>query len=226
MTPRPNPFRLLPTLAALALSALLPLAASAAGKTAAPALEAGRDYVVIDDGRPYAPVRGKIEVVEVFGYTCPHCAHAQPLIAAWKAKLPKDVNFVAVAAPFGGYWQPYAKAYYTAQAMGLSAKTHDAVFKALHDERSLPINNASPQEIANFYARYGADAEKFAATMESQGIEDQLDRARDFISRSGVDATPMLVVNGKYRVAGSSFEESLRIASQLIARERAAGKSR
>ncbi|MEG3790574.1 thiol:disulfide interchange protein DsbA/DsbL [Lysobacter sp. CCNWLW3] len=225
MTPRPTPFRLFPTLAALVLGALLPLAASAAGQAAAPAPEAGRDYELIDGGRPYAPVRGKIEVVEVFGYTCPHCAHAQPAIDAWKAKLPKDVNFVAVAAPFGGYWQPYAKAYYTAESMGLVAKTHQAVFKALHDERSLPISNASPQEIASFYARYGADADKFAAAMDSKPIEAKLDSARDFLTRSGVEGTPSIIVAGKYRIiGGSSFEDVLRIADQLIAQERNRGK--
>ena len=227
MTPRPNPFRLLPTLAALALSALLPLAASAAGKTAAPALEAGRDYVVIDDGRPYAPVRGKIEVVEVFGYTCPHCAHAQPAIEAWKAKLAKDVSFVPVAAPFGGYWQPYAKAYYAAQSMGLVAKTHAAVFKALHEERSLPTSNASSSEIASFYARYGVDADKFAAAMDSKPIEAKLDSARDFLTRSGVEGTPTFIVAGKYRVTGgTSFEDVLRITDQLVAQERSRGKSK
>ncbi|UHQ23751.1 thiol:disulfide interchange protein DsbA/DsbL [Lysobacter sp. 5GHs7-4] len=227
MTSRPTSFRLLPTLAALALSALLPLAASAAGKSAAPVLEAGRDYVLIDDGRPYAPVKGKIEVVEVFGYTCPHCAHAQPAIDRWKAKLPKDVSFVPVAAPFGGYWQPYAKAYYTAQSMGLVAKTHDAVFKALHEEQSLPINNASSSEIANFYARYGADAGKFAAAMDSQAIEDKLDSVRAFLTRSGVEGTPTFIVAGKYRVTGgSSLEEVLRITDGLVAQERSRGKSK
>jgi thiol:disulfide interchange protein DsbA len=39
----------------------------------------------------------------------------------------------------------------------------------------------------------------------------------------GANSTPTLVVNGKYRVVGNSFEDMLRIASQLIARERAGG---
>lgn len=35
----------------------------------------GQDYVEISDGQPFAPLAGKIEVVEIFGYTCVHCAH-------------------------------------------------------------------------------------------------------------------------------------------------------
>lgn len=222
MTPRFRALRLIPTLAALALSALLPLAAIAAN---APP-QAGVDYVEIEGGKPYAPVRGKIEVVEAFGYTCPHCAHAQPAVDAWKAKQGKDVNFVPVAAPFGGYWNPYAQAYYTAQSMGLVAKTHNAVFNAVHEERSLPINNASPEELAGFYARYGADPAKFAAAMRSPAIQAQMDRARDFLIRSGVDATPTFVVAGKYRVTGNSLEDILRITDALVARERALAKGR
>ena len=40
--------------------------------------------------------------------------------------------------------------------------------------------------------------------------------------KSGANSTPTLIVNGKYKVTGNSFEDMLRIASQLVARERAA----
>jgi len=38
--------------------------------------------------------------------------------------------------------------------------------------------------------------------------------------RSQVGGTPTLVINGKYRVLGRSYEDMLRIADALIARER------
>lgn len=218
---------LLPSLS-LVFAVLLPFAASAAPKAAAapapagPVPVAGTDYQEIPDGKPFAPVKGKIEVVEVFGYTCPHCAHFEPTLSEWKAKLPADVNFVAIAAPFGGYWQPYAQAYYTAQSMGLTAKTHEAMFRALHEERSLPISNATADEIATFYAKFGADPQRFAAAMSSDATLKQLDRAKEFITRSGVDGTPSVVVAGKYRITGNTQADVLRIADHLIARERAA----
>ena len=202
--------------AMLALSVLLPAAALA--QSSAPV--AGTDYVEIPGGEPFAPVSGKIEVVEVFGYTCIHCANFEPLVSKWKAGLPADVSFVPVPAPFGGYWIPYAQAFHAAQAQGLVGRTHGAMFNALHEAQSLPITNATPVEIAGFYAGYGADASQFIADMASEATEAKLQHARDFLRRSGVEGTPTLIVAGKYRVLGDSFEELLDTASALVERER------
>ena len=72
----------------LMLLAIAPLSACAASPTA---LVEGEDYELIAEPGPFAPLAGKIEVVEVFGYTCPHCAHFEPQLEAWAAKLPADV---------------------------------------------------------------------------------------------------------------------------------------
>lgn len=206
----------------LLLLALSPLTTLAATPT--PLVE-GKDYERIADAGPFAPLAGKIEVVEMFGYTCPHCAHFEPQISAWKAKLPADVNFVPLAAPFGGYWNPYAQAFYTAQSMKLLPKTHEAVFKALHEERSLPIQNASTSEIAAFYAKFGADPKAFAAAMTGPATAKAMDRAKDFIMASGVDSTPSMVIAGKYRIVNQKdFDGMLRVADHLIAKERAGAK--
>lgn len=194
-----------------------------AGAETAPPPVAGTDYVEIPGGQPFEPLNGKIEIVEAFGYTCPHCANFQPLVNAWKEQLPSDVRFTYVAAPFGGYWIPYAKAYYTAEALGLLDRTHDAVFQAIHLERTLPVQPLpSDEQIAAFYARYGADPKQFAETMSSFAINAKLNRARQFLQRAGVEGTPTLVINGKYRVTGRTLEDTMRIAAQLVARERAA----
>ncbi|MGY0559033.1 MULTISPECIES: thiol:disulfide interchange protein DsbA/DsbL [unclassified Lysobacter] len=186
-----------------------------------PAPVAGTDYVEIAGGEPYQPNSGKIEVVEVFGYTCPACASFEPMVSAWAAKLPADVQFTPVAAPFGGFWMPYAKAFFTAQATGLLPQTHDAMFKAIHIDRSLGADS-SDEQIAQFYAAYGADPKQFASTMASFAINAKMGRAQQFLQRSGVDSTPTLIVDGKYRVTGQSWDEHLRIAEHLIAQERAA----
>ena len=80
-------------------------AALAAAASGAPPVE-GTDYVVIANGETFEPANGQVEVVEVFGYTCPHCATFDPLISAWKSRLPADVRVTYLPAPFGGYWIP------------------------------------------------------------------------------------------------------------------------
>jgi thiol:disulfide interchange protein DsbA len=212
-----------PALDPAAQAAVTQIAATAA---TAPAPVAGTDYAEISNGQPFEPLDGKIEVVEIFGYTCGHCATFQPLMSAWKASLPADVRVTYVPAPFGGYWIPYAKAYYAAEALGVVEASHDAVFRAVHLERSLPVQPLpSNEQLGQFHAQFGADPKVFASTMDSFAVNGKLNRAKQFIQRSfGSDTpgTPALVVNGKYRVTGKSLEEHLRIAQQLIERERSA----
>jgi thiol:disulfide interchange protein DsbA len=198
---------------------------AAAPAAAIPGLVAGTDYAVIPGGQPFEPRNGKIEVVEVFGYVCPACARLQPLFSAWKKKLPADVRVTYVPAAFGREWVPYAHAFYAADAMGLVDRSHDAVFHAIHIEQSLPGEGKEPDEqaIAKFYGKYGVDPKVFADAMHSFTIDAKLARAKQFMVDSGVEGTPTLIVDGKYRVLGKSYEDQLRITDALIAQERVTG---
>ncbi len=201
-----------------ALLACLVLLTSFACLTAgakAPALVDGTDYVVIADGQSYAPLAGKIEVVEVFGYWCPHCAEFQPHLSAWARKLPPNVRFTYVPAVFSA-GDSFARAYFAAEHFGVLAKTHDAMFPAIHVDGVL-AQNASVDEIATYYGQHGLDASKAKTYMTTPEVEAKLVHAHQFALGSGVEGTPTLVVNGRYRILGTSHEDSLRIASQLIA---------
>jgi thiol:disulfide interchange protein DsbA len=189
---------------------------------------AGTDYTVIQGGQPYEPLNGKIEVVEVFNFICPACARFEPLLGAWRKTLPPDVRLTFVPADFNAQWHIYAQAYLVANAMGLDAKTHDAVFNAIHIEHSLPSESDPPdaRKVAAFYAKYGADAKQFIDAMSSFTVDAKLKRARQFMLASGVEGTPTMIVDGKYRVTAKSDEDTLRIVNQLIAQERTAAAGR
>ena len=189
-----------------------------------PAPVAGVDYDIIENGQPFQPLNGKIEVVEVFGYVCPACASFQGQIMPWKKTLPADVRLSYVPVAFGPEWQPYAQAYYAAEAKGLVDRTHDTVFTKIHIERSLPGEGQKPDpaKVAAFYAGYGVDAKEFLSLMNSFGVSAKINRGKQFAIASGVTGTPTLIVNGKYRVKGRSFPDMLRITDALIAQERAA----
>ena len=191
---------------------------------AAPPVE-GTDYVLIDNGQPYAPLAGKIEVVEVFGYVCPACARFEPQFTAWKERQPADVRVTYVPAPFGPQWIPYARAFYVADAMGLVGKTHTAMFHAIHIEQSLPGEGKQPDEaaVAAWYGKYGANPKQFLADMHSFGTEAKVKRGQQFMIRTQVGGTPTIVVDGKYRVTTQkSYDDVLRVTDALVARERAA----
>lgn len=193
------------------------------GAHAADAPQAGRDYVELDAG-PWAPRAGRIEVVEVFGYTCPHCARFEPVVRQWQARLPDDVDVVRVPAAFGGSWDTWARVYFAAEHLGVAARTHRAVFDAIHRDGLLP-RNATAQELATFYAGHGVDPAQFRAALADPAVAAQVSRAASFVRGAGLEGTPALVVNGRYRVLGDTYDAVLGTAGWLIARERAASAS-
>ena len=203
------------TFAFLASLALFFAASAQAQSRPAPLVE-GRDYVAIDNGIPFANAKGKAEIAEVFGYWCHHCNDFQPLVDKWKPGLPKNVDFVYVPAAFDPQ-DPFARAYFAARQLKLPAdKVHHDLFRAIHTERSLPMN-ASENELAQFHTRYGVSADKFLATMNSKPVATQMVWANQFAQTSGVEGTPTLIVAGKYRIYAATHQDALRIAAQLAA---------
>mgnify|MGYP000098870866 CR=1 FL=1 len=193
-----------------------------------PAPVEGTDYQLIPNGQPFQPAAGKVEVAEIFGYVCPACAAFQPLVGPWKAGLPSDVNFVYVPAMFGGTWDDYARAFYAAQTLGVQEKTHEALYAAIHSQKTLKGERGrdSVDDIARFYGAYGVDPKQFAATMGSFAVNAKTNSAKQFAQRSQISGTPSIIVNGKYLVKGKSFPDMLRIADHLVARERGAAQAR
>lgn len=182
----------------------------------------GVDYTVLATPQPTYG-QGGIEVAEVFAYTCIHCANLQPLLNTWKAGLPSDVRFVYVPGAFGGVSDNFARGYFAAEAMGLVDKTHDNLFKAVLIERK--FQTGSVEEIADFYAGYGADRAAFLSTMQSFAVNAKINRARQFSLRTGVNSTPTMIVNGKYSALATGdrgAEGLLQTVDWLVARERAA----
>ena len=180
---------------------------------------AGTDYVLIEGGRPFAANKNKIEVAEVFGYWCHHCANFEPLVEQWQRRLAADVQFTYVPAVFRAN-DPFARAYFAAKQLRLPAASHAALFRAIHTDRNFP-GNANEDELASFFAAYGTDSARFRTAMNSPAVAEQMRAASAFIKTSGVEGTPMLIVDGKYRVLGRSHQEAIRIADQLIAKIRA-----
>jgi len=138
----------------------------------------------------------KVEVVEVFWYGCPHCFRFQPFIQRWLLTKPDYINYVRLPAILNEGWAIHARAYYTAEALGVLEKTHEALFDAIHVKKQRLDTEAA---LADFYAQYGVDKEQFKKTFNSFAVSTKVARARELTRRYGIDGTPSIVVNGKYR---------------------------
>jgi protein dithiol oxidoreductase (disulfide-forming) len=190
-----------------------------------PVPTAGVDYVELPNGQPYAPINGQVEVAEVFGYICSHCANFEPLFVAWKSKLPADVKISLVPATLGGPWVTYAQAFYAAETLGVLEQSHEAVFSALHRQHSLSPT-ATPEQIGSFYAQFGVDPKTFTSTMQGFAVGASISRSRQFAVRSRIEGTPSLVIDGRYLVSVDQrgYGTMLRTAEYLVAQRRAALK--
>ena len=179
------------------LVCMLPLAAvHAADPDTPPPFEEGKDYRRLPSPVPTS-VPGQPEVVELFSYTCPHCRSMEPVVKEWLARKPEDVTFVRVAVAFGANWEPSARAYYAAEALGVLEKTHQPLFDAIHqDKRRLN----SEDELAKFFAEHGVDEGAFRKAYNSFQTETQLRRANQLAQRYGVRGVPAVIVNGQYDV--------------------------
>jgi len=186
------------------------------------ALVEGQDYELIANPGPFAALDGKIEVVEIFGYTCIHCANFEPLLTEWEHTLADDVHLVRLPAAFGGVKDAWARVYYAAEQLGILEHSHAAIFSALHQQRSLPMQGISTTQLAEFHANFGVSSEKYVEALLGTQVDSQVEAAHAFSQRTRVPGTPALIVNGKYLVRGNSFEDFLRITDALIEQEREA----
>ena len=191
----------------------------------APSWEVGKHYFLIEPAQPTA-TGDKIEVLEVFSYACPHCADFQPVAEKIRAALPANAQWVYMPAEFQPTWAVFARAFYTASALGILDKTHQPLFNAIHVDHKIPLS-ASIEDLSNFYAKYGVKAEDFLQTSKSFAIETKLKQARNSVKAYMVEGTPTIIVNGKYRLTNASaggYDELIALIQYLIHQETAAQK--
>ena len=95
----------------------------------------GKEYRVLEKKAPVEAPAGKIEVVEFFWYSCPHCNAFEPRLNAWLKKLPPDVTFRRVPVQFRDDFVPQQRLYYALEALGKVDDLHDKVFHEIHVNR-------------------------------------------------------------------------------------------
>lgn len=202
--------------AAVAGSAFVPSAALAQGKPPV----AGTDYLVVEKTAPVEAPAGKIEVVEFFWYSCPHCNAFEPAFDAWRKRAPKDLVVRRVPVAFQDSFVPQQRLFYALEAMGLVEKLHAKVFTAIHAEKQ---NLAKGEQIAEWVAKQGVDKAKFLEQFNSFSIATKATRGTQLQNAYKVEGVPAMGVAGRFYTDGSlakSMERALTVVEFLAAQVR------
>lgn len=211
------------------------VAAPAQAQAPAPDWTEGRNYFLIQPPHPTSLPAGKVEVTEVFSYACPACNQFRPTMHKLVRSVPANVVVDYVPAAFNPAedWPMFQLAYCTAQALGVAEQTHDAMFDAVWTSGELATTDSSTgslkshmptiEDAARFYEkRAGVPTAKFLTTAKSFGVDTQVRHDEELIKAYGVDRTPTIVVNGKYRLhvqSAGGTEQLIELVKWLVEKE-------
>ena len=202
--------------AAVASAALVQSTALAQGKPP----QAGTDYLVLEKPAAVEAPAGKIEVIEFFWYSCPHCNVFEPTFEAWRKREPKDVVVRLVPVAFQDSFAPQQRLFYALEAMGLVEQLHAKVFTAIHVEKK---NLSTGEQIADWVAKQGVDKAKFLAQYNSFSVMTKASRGTQLQNAYKVEGVPALGVAGRFYTDGSlakSMERALQVVEFLVAQVR------
>ena len=168
----------------------------------------------------------KVEVVEFFMYSCPHCNALDPLMHDWVKKQGDKIAFRRVHLAFSGPKDPQAHAYATLETMGVLEQYHDKIFRAIHVERNRLMTDAA---ILDLLVKNGIDKTKYLDMFNSFGIQAKLKRNEQLINAAKIDSAPTIVIDGRFVTSPAQLsrpgqnerqtqEATLRVMDELVAR--------
>lgn len=200
----------------------------------------GKQYVRIEPAQPKMTNTDKIEVLEVFSYGCPACNQFHPTMNKLVQELPSDAVVAYLPASFMPQenWPMLQRAFLAAQALGVADKANDAMYDAVWKTNELSALKAGGaglkpasalptlDDAAKVYAKFGADPKEFVAVANSFTINTKVKRSDELVKNYGIEETPTIVVDGKYRLTPRSaggYDQVVELTKWLVSKE-AAGK--
>ncbi|MDE2221302.1 MAG: thiol:disulfide interchange protein DsbA/DsbL, partial [Gammaproteobacteria bacterium] len=174
----------------------------AAGKLPAGKWIAGTNYRVLMPAQPTDAAPGKVEVIEVFWYACPHCYALEPYLTAWLKNKPSYIDFRRVPVTWQPVHQSHARLFYALEALGKEDALHSAVFAEMHDRKNYMFTQGDERATLSaqlaFARAHGISESDFTNAYNSFTVQTELSKADDLVHRYHIDGVPLVVVNGKY----------------------------
>jgi len=187
-----------------------------------PAQAQDQSYTTVQPQQPTQVQPGKIEVLEFFWYGCPHCYSMEPHVEKWLQSKPADVEFIRVPGVLNKLWMAHARAYYTAQKLGVLEQIHRPLFDAMHKENRKVYTE---DDLRDFFEEKGVKGEDFTRTYNSHDVEIRVKQAYVMAQNYRLTGVPAFIVNGKYATSGQlagTYENIITTINTLIEMERGA----
>tara|TARA_B100000579_G_scaffold299131_1_gene249171 strand:- start:571 stop:1209 length:639 start_codon:yes stop_codon:yes gene_type:complete len=173
----------------------------------------GRDYGSLSKPLPIKQ-DGVVDVVEIFWYGCGHCFNLAPIVSNWAKQKDSSVNYQKMPVTWGPVHQLHAKLFYTIEALGISETGHSAVFTAIHKEGNFLASEAA---IIDFLEKLGINKSETIKYMNSFSVRQKVKRAIEITKQFKVTATPMMFVDGQYRIeAKGGSSKMLKVVDYVI----------
>ncbi len=176
---------------------------------------------------PYQTLhQDKVEVLEFFTYTCPHCYRLYPLVKAWEKRQQEDVVFEALPLFLGGLVQELniVQSHYIAKYLD-KKQIHDIIFdwQQRPKTRHKGATKLTNKEFVRIFEGYGVDEKTFRRYLTSFSIHAAIKRSDALARGYAVRGVPVMIVQGKYKVfprKDVSLSAMLRVVDYLVERER------
>jgi protein dithiol oxidoreductase (disulfide-forming) len=162
----------------------------------------GTNYKIIAPAQPTNVAPGKVEVIEMFWYGCPHCFAIDPVIESWRKNKAAYVEFVRVPVTWADVHRAHAHLFYTLQALGKLEALHSKVFAQIHQDHDMlfvPNDPLATQRAQLAFAKdNGISEADFMKAYNSFAVQTNLQEADDLVRRYRIDSVPTFVIAGKY----------------------------
>ena len=167
--------------------------------------------------RVFGTSDSKVTLIEYGDFQCPACAQYEPIVQKIRTDYADKIAFVYRHFPLSQHKNAKITAY-ASEAAGKQGKfweMHDMIYNGQNSWANLSDDKAKDAMIK--YAEFiGLDLKLFTDQMDSSEVKDKVQADNNGGLKSGVNATPTFILNGK-KIQPRSYDEFKSLIEQELA---------
>lgn len=166
----------------------------------------------------WGPADAKVTIVEFSQFTCPACqVYYEQSYKDFKKEYQDKVRYIYKSFTFQPNANEAAEAVFCANDQGDFWGMHDVLFEKFADWRGITDGTKLLDTFIGYAADLGLDGEKFRTCAEKETFDSKIKSDLQDGSKVGVNATPMLFVNG-IKVGDWTLAEFKKIIDEELAK--------